>query len=307
MYLRFLLMSVAVYGLSANSELFAQPPDHIPQSSVSYGISSNFENSFNSGFDEGGKFSYYRAGVRGHIRKTVTPATDIGLNLDYSLTSFDFSGDSGFGALDPWSEINRVSAGIVLNHRLNRQITLTAVPIVRFTGETGADFSDSLTYTAVTGVSYAVTRDLVIGTGIIATTRLGKSILAFPGAMINWRVAENTTVSTLITGVRTELGPNLKVIHEFTERLKAAVNISYEFHRFRLDDSGGIPGGIGDLKIVPVWASVGYRFNENITLEIYSGTGSFGRMKAEQSSGERIIRDKFDQTFFIGTGLRIAP
>lgn len=100
-------------------ESFSQPEKSERSGGFFYNLSANFENSLDSDLDSGGGFSFYRFGVNGSIGKSVTERTSVELGMDYNHDSFDFTGTSGFGRLDPWEDINRAGIGLSVKHRAN--------------------------------------------------------------------------------------------------------------------------------------------------------------------------------------------
>lgn len=298
-----LIIFLLVAGLSNNT--LGQPSGSYSENGFTYDLSTNFENSFDTDMDDGGEFSFYRFGIEASVGKDITDKTNISFGIDYSYNSFDFSGNSGFTGLDPWKDINRMGLDARIRYSLNPKWTFIASPDITFSGESGAEFDDSLKYSGLAGFTYQVNKDLLIGTGVIATTRIEDDFIAFPGAILNWRVNERVILSTIITDVRTEIGPRVSLNYYITRNLYSSLNTGYDFRRFRLDDDGVAPDGVGDIKLLPVWITFGYRVLDNTKMEFYTGTSFFGEMELEDSDGDRIEKEDFDSLFFIGGGIKL--
>lgn len=302
--MRIYIILVFLIFISANGT-FAQPPNDYSVSGFKYGFSTNFENTFDTEMDDGGEFSFYRFAIEGSMGRPITPKTSIDVGIDYSYASFDFSGSEGFPALDPWDDINRVGLGATIRHSLNNKWTFLVSPEINFSGEAGAEIGDSLTYRGIAGFTYNINRNLFVGTGIIATTRIEDDFIAFPGAILNWRINEKLILSSIISNVRTELGPRLTLNYFANRKWSGSLSIGYEFRRFRLDDEGVAPDGVGDIKLMPVWVSAGYKLTDYARAEIYTGTAFFGEMELEDRNGDRIEKDDFDPLIFVGAGLKL--
>lgn len=268
-------------------------------------MSVNMENSFDTDIDDGGSFSFYRFGVNGSAEKIINDRNSINFNIDYSLDSFDFSGSSGFASMDPWDDIHKTGIGMRYTHRFNEKWSFVASPKVTFAGESGSQFSKGLTYRGIGGFTYSFSKDLVIGTGIIATTRIEDDFIAFPGAIVNWRINKRLILSSILSDVRTEMGPRLTLNYILNRDISGSLSLGYEFRRFRLDDEGVAPDGVGDIKLLPVWLTISYALTDYARLEIYTGTSFFGEMEIEDRNGDRIRKEDFDSLIFIGAGVKL--
>lgn len=138
-------------------------------------------------------------------------------------------------------------------------MTLLLSPKVTFSGESGSETGDGLTYRGIAGYTYSVNIDLVI-----ATTRIEDYFIVFPGVVLNRRINERTVLSSIITNVRTEPGPRISLKYFLNRNLSGSVSTGYEFRRFRLDDDGVAPDGVGDIKLMPLWLTVGYSVSETL-------------------------------------------
>ena len=268
-------------------------------------LSTNYEYGFDTNLDGGGNFNINRFSIKGGLKKPIDKKWNISLSTVYSLTNYDFNGNEGLAGLNPWNKINRVAIGFRINHRLNRKWTLNAGPLLRFSGESGSNFGDSLTYGGNIGFIYVPGPNVLIGLGLIINSRLEDDLLVVPGFVFNWKINNKFTLSSLLTGIRTELGPNIKLLYSISSNLRTGINIGYEFERFRLDDKGIANGGIGDIKVLPVWLNLNYDFNPILSFAIYSGIGFLGEMELENSDGERIQKEDFDSLIFVGAGLKV--
>ena len=289
---------------------FSQPPGTDgPQerfrSDFSYEFSANYEYGFDTDIDGGGKFNINRYSIGADFKKQIDKQLSILFDINYNLTDFDFSGSEGFGALDPWDKINRASAGLRINYQLSRKWGVSTGAFARFAGESGADFGDSTTYGGTLGFLYAPSKDFFVGAGVFVSSRIEDDILVVPGLLFNWQINEKLRLSSLLTGVRTELGPRVQFNYELGNGFSTGLSVGYEFQRFRLDDDGIAVNGVGDIKVLPVWGSIYYDINKIFRLAIYGGAGFLGELELEDSSGDRITKEDFDTLFFFGGGIRV--
>lgn len=299
----FLLLLLLLTSVSS-----AQPPEEANQfrtNDFKYEISTNYEYGFDTDIDDGSQFSLDRFSLGANLKKQIDRQWSISLDAGYSLWNYDFSGSEGFGALDAWGKINRASAGFRVNYQLSRKWGVAAGPFIRYSGETGADFGDSLTYGGTLGFLYSPNSNLFAGAGVFISSRIEDEVLVVPGFLFNWQVNEKFLVSSLITGIRTELGPRVQFNYDIGQGFSTGLTIGYEFQRFRLNDKGFAFDGVGDIKVLPVWGSLYYDINKIIRLAFYGGAGFLGELELEDSSGDRITQEDFDPLIFIGGGFRV--
>ena len=305
-YLLFIVLSIA--SVSVNT--YSQPPEAKGQRAeiwqdFLYEIKANYEYGFDTDLDGGGEFNLKRYSISGDFKAKLHKKWDIEISQNYNQADYDFTGSSGLAGLNPWSKIHRAGIGTRLVYRINQKWGVAGGPMVRYAGESGADFGDSLTYGGTLGFLYTPNRNLFLGAGLFITSRIEDSVLIVPGVLLNWQINEKFRVSSLLTGIRTELGPRVQFAYDIGKGFSTGLNIGYEFQRFRLDDDGIVIDGVGHVRVLPVWCGLYYDISRVIRLAIYSGAGLFGEMELENSAGDRILREDFDPLVFVGGGIRI--
>ncbi len=268
-------------------------------------LSTNYEYGFNTDIDGGGEFNLNRFSIKGDYKRQLSDRWSLSVDTGYIFYDYDFSGSEGFGGLNPWDKVNKASAGFRIDYKINQKWAVGAGPFIRFSGESGADFGDSVTYGGTLGFFYTPNRDILIGTGLFLSSRIEDDVLVVPGVLFNWQVNDKFRISSLITGVRTELGPSVQLSYDIGNGFSTGLSVGYEFQRFRLDDKGVAPNGVGDVKVLPVWGTIYYDINRMLSVAVYGGAGFFGNMELEDSNGDRILKEDFDTLFFLGAGLKI--
>lgn len=303
--IKYILLLVLLVPINALS----QPPGTEGQAQFAKNyritLSTNYEYGFDTDIDGGGEFNLNRFSIKGDYTRQLNDRWSLSVDTGYIFYDYDFSGSEGFGALNPWDKVNRVSAGFRIDYKLNQKWTVGAGPFVRFAGESGAEFGDSVTYGGTLGFFYAPNRDILIGTGLFVSSRIEDDVLVVPGVLFNWQVNEKFRISSLITGARTELGPSVQFSYDIGNGFSTGLSVGYEFQRFRLDDKGVAVNGVGDISVLPVWGTIYYDLNRMLSLAFYGGVGFFGNLELEDSNGDRILKEDFDPLLFLGAGLKV--
>lgn len=268
-------------------------------------LNGNTEYLFDTDLDGGGKFNLTRIGVS--MDTTFIPDNKwrITFGSSYSFNKFDFTGGGGIAGLDPWENINVWNMSLRINYGINDRWGIFVSPLFSFSGETGARFWDSVTGGGIAGVTYSIGRELVVGLGGIVRSRIEDDVIGFPVAYIRWAITERLTLTTLASGVRTEIGPEIGLNYDLGNGISVGLSGGYEFRRFRLDSNGPFPNGVGDVKGLPVWGRISYSAGQNITFNGYGGIIFLGNMELENSHGNRIEKDDFDPAPFIGGSINL--
>lgn len=268
-------------------------------------LNGNVEHMFNTDIDGGGQFNITRLGFNQDAAFTVTERLKVTFGATYNYYNFDFSGSQGFAGLRPWRNINISNNNMRVSYAVNNNWGVFVIPTISYAAEFGAPFWDSFTIGGIAGVSYTTGPRLRIGIGGFIGSRLEDSVIGYPIAYIDWGITEQLRLSTLAAGARNDFGPKAELSYDFLNGLKIATNVGYEFNRFRLDEKGNFPEGIGDLKALPWVGRVSYDVTRYLTVNGYGGLLFLGKLELEDKNGKRISKEDFDTAPFVGGSITI--
>lgn len=74
----------------------------------------------------------------------------------------------------------------------------------------------------------------------------------------------------------------------------------YESLRFRLDNRGPAPDGVGEDRSVPVYLSATDSQGRDLQISAIGGVELNGVLRLEDSEGRRLARDNYETTPFLG-------
>jgi hypothetical protein len=256
---------------------------------------------FDTDLDEGGSYSSGRYNIQVGQSYAWTRKDTATLALSYSLDSYDFSdgepGGIAFGS--PWENIHTFSLSTPLRKGIGDNWTAFLIPSIRSTGESGAEFSDTVTGGGFTGVSYKFSDRLTIGPGIGVFTQLEESTSIFPVLIVNWKITDKLSLETG-RGLAATLGPGLTLNYKATPKLRLGVGGRYEKLRFRLDKDGTVADGIGEDSSFPLFANATYNINRKSSVSLVAGLETGGELKVENNKGHSIIEESSDPGVFTG-------
>jgi len=289
----------------ASSNDNAQQSTGRPQTGWSTVVQGGAVYQFDTDLDEGGSYSSGRYNIEVGQSYGWTRKDTATLALSYSLDSYDFSdgkpGGIAFGA--PWEDIHTLSISAPLRMGVGDKWTAFLIPSIRSTGESGAEFSETITAAAFTGISYKLSDRLTIGPGIGASTQLEESTSIFPVLIVNWKITDKLSLETG-RGLAATLGPGLTLNYQATPKLRLGMGGRYEKLRFRLDKDGTVADGIGEDSSFPLFANATYNLNQKSSVSLVAGLETGGELKIENSKGNSIIEESSDPGVFTGITFR---
>jgi hypothetical protein len=256
-----------------------------------------------SSLDEGGDMSAGRYFVSGGLGKVFAGRWRVAGAIGYGEDRYDFSGSSGFGALDPWERVRELRFSVPVQYFANRDWTVYAIPSLRFNAESGADLNDGTNGGLITGAAYRVNDRFTIGPGLGVFSELEDSASIFPILIIDWKITETLSLETG-RGFAASRGPGLQLRWDASSSWMFALGGRYEKTRFRLNDSGPAADGIGQDRAVPLFAMAEYAFSKDTRVSLLGGAEVGANLRLEDSSGGYITDTDISTAPFFGATFR---
>jgi hypothetical protein len=271
----------------------AQPTGKADSSLTSFSFSFSPIHQFESDFNHGGSFSVQRYALNFGTSTPLTTSLRAGISLGYDFEKYAFSGTTAFAGANPWSDIHRFSAGLPVSWRMNDSWSLSISPQLEWYGESGVDkWDDAFGYGAVFAVSYRVSPGLTLGAGAGVFSRLEET-KGFPFVAIDWKITEDLRLGNPFR--TSPAGPaGLELAYRLSEKWEVAAGGAYRSLRFRLDNSGVAPNGIGEMESTVGYARLTYRMGRDLKLDLYGGAAFNGKMRIADRNGNELGSDDFD-------------
>lgn len=254
---------------------------------------------FRTDLDDGGKFSTGRYYVEPRLNWGINRDLSFALGLGTLVGDYRFEGTGGLAGLRPWDDVLSPSLNGFVRWGFATDWTLFAIPTVRAAAESGADLGDGVTGGILAGASYRFSETLTVGPGFGFLTQIEDDPSVFPILLIDWSLSEELALRTG-GGVAATQGPGLTLAWQFEEEWEAAVGARYDRFRFRLDDSGVAPGGVGEDSATSVFATVAHTWESGTSLTLLTGLDLGGRLRLDDPAGNRLLSESFDPAPFVG-------
>jgi hypothetical protein len=255
---------------------------------------------FGSKVDGGGSLSVFTLITGAGVAKQVTKNLEAGVDLTYIYDGYSFSGMTGFRVPYPWSSIHTFGISVPLTYSVNNDCTwkIYLVPTGQFVGESTARFGDALVYGGAIGVSHVFTPKIEVGLGIAGYYNLAQ-VSFFPYPIVKIQISDRIQLTNPFGA--SPAGPGGGVLnYKLTEHWGVGLGGAYRSYRFRLDHNGPIPGGVGQYRSCPVFATVGYQPSPALRVELYAGATLFNKIYIDDHGGDELLRTKQNAAPLLG-------
>ena len=257
-----------------------------------FSISAGYQGLFETDIDGGGDFSVDRVGLELNAQTEIAADWRLDLNLRYLFDDYDFSNAVKLGG-DPWSDITTLEMDARFQWWVNSDLAVIFGPFVMWSRESGASWNDAVTGGGFAGVLIRSGDNLAWGGGIGVSSQLEDSVLVYPVLFLDWTITDDMKLTSVAGPVGLAF-TGLEFVWAFAEQYEAAAGFRYEFRRFRLDDAGVAPGGVGEDSSFPMWVRLSYRFNDRISADLYAGFVAGTSFELDNSRGRRLGSDDTD-------------
>jgi hypothetical protein len=286
-----ILFLVGALWFLAGSIASAQDGPPRGGSAKSATVAAGYVQQFGTAVSGGGDFRVSRVFVNADATGPAGSNAGLGLGLTYDREEFTFSGPSVLASPAPWGTIHRIGVSPSIVRILPPDWMILVAPSIGYAGEEGADPGGSLVYGAVISATKTLGPDLSLGLGAGAFLQIERWRV-FPFLSIRWRINDHWRLSNpLRTG---PAGPGGLELAYIAGDWEAAAGGAYRSYRFRLDEGGPVPDGIGEMRGIPLFARISKTWRHGWKADLYAGVVLGGDLSLENSQGEKIGSASFD-------------
>lgn len=225
-------------------------------------------------------------------------------SASYGLDEYRFSGSGGLGGLDPWGDITNLSFTALLRTKLSDNWSFIGGPSIRFTAEEGSNLYDGFSGGGFAGLSYRVNDRITIGPGVGVFSEIEGSVQVFPILIVNWELGNNLSLRTG-GGTGASRGPGLELVWDRRDKIEFAVGARYDSDRFRLDDVGVAPDGVGEVEGFSLVGRVRWKPTPTVDLSAFGGVRFQSTLRLEDQNGNELFDEDVDPQPIFGLSATI--
>ncbi len=228
----------------------------------------------------------------------VSEKTNIGLGLSYEFNDYRFTPLTGFAVSDPWNKTHMVGISGRMRYAVNPRWSLFVATSGQYSGEEGAQFGRSLIYGGSAGAAYTPGPRFTIGFAAGAFYRLDDSTF-FPTILINWKITDKLQLRNPYP--ISPAGPaGLELGYKMGSAWELSLGGGYRSRRFRLSQSGPVPGGVGQVNALIGYLNLSRQLGKNVSMSVYGGAAFAGSIRVEDRTGERIDSTSYNTAPIMG-------
>ncbi len=269
------------------------------ESSYAYSLTPLYR--FNADLDGGGTTGASAMILSLSRGKQIDERWRIGASLRADWEPWRFSNPVAFGGIAPWENVVRIGLSVPVSYAADGGWRFAVVPSVEYAAETGADSGKAWVYGAVASAAKSVSADLTVGLGAGVFSQIEKTV-AFPYLVLDWKIDQRWRLANPFAAG--PAGPaGLELSYAFSENWDAGIGGAYRSYRFRLDQSGPFPDGIGESRLVPAFLRISRKLGSEARLDFYAAAALNGRLKLEDSNGGDLVNEDYATAPMIGLSL----
>lgn len=264
--------------------------------SLSGGIVHQFDTDLS---DADGEFSVSRGFIQGSLGYAWNRRTSVSVSLGAGNTNYDFSRAATIDGEAPWEQIEDYRISVPIRFSPSERSDVLIIPSVRTNAESGADHSDGRTEGVLAGFGWKFSESLTLGPGFGWFSEISGGSRVFPILVIDWKITEKWALSTG-QGTAASQGPGLTLNYQLAEKWRLGVSGRYEKTQFVLEDTDARAGGVGEEKSLPLVFVATYSPGPMTSFSAIVGAEFEGKLRLEDSRGNRIASTDFDTAPVIG-------
>lgn len=269
-----------------------EPPDQPPPAEgadLTFSVSAGYQYIFRTDLDVGGSYAVDRLGLELKTKSKLSSEWALEGNLKYLFNDYNFNSAPALGG-DPWSDIHILELDVQAQWWPANDIMVFFGPFIEWSRESGSSWGDAVTGGGFGGVMFISSPNLIWGGGIGVSSQIEDSVLVYPIIILDWKFHGDMKVSSVAGPVGLSF-TGLEWVWTFAEHWEFGVGGRYEYRRFRLDNSGFAPGGVGQDTSIPFWARVSFRLDKQVSADLYAGMVAGGNFRVENLNGVRLGED----------------
>ena len=115
----------------------------------------------------------------------------------------------------------------------------------------------------------------------------------WPILILQWKINDVLRVANR-TATSVSGRPGVELIYAPLPQWEFAVGGASQFSRFRLDDSGIAPNGVGQDESMPLWLRASYNAGQRVRIDAFVGMSIGGELTLQDSGGHKITNQDYD-------------
>ena len=243
-----------------------------------------------------GEIGVNRMNGRFDIASRVSETWMVGFSTSYEYSIYDFDGPSFFGG-EPFEEIHRVAAALTFTLQPDDEWTVFFGPVFEAAAEMPGEFDNGIRGGGMAGAVYRASDELILGLGLGLSSEIEDDTDYFYVLVFDWEITDQLSISTLRAPMATGKA-GIEVVYRVKDEVELAAGFrDADSYRFRLDDDGIAPNGIGEDEFEELYFRTTWRPSADFELTGILGVALDPRIRLEDRDGDFLTEVRYNDAF----------
>lgn len=278
------MLACAVSAAAWSSEGASEP-------ALTFSATASALQQFEANLDDGGRYGVGTLMLRAGGGWRLGSQLRAGVTVSYDFLDYRFENPTAFGGNAPWDIVNRFGVAVPLSWAAESGWFASVVPSFEWFGENGSSWGDAMSYGATLsgGKAFAADKRLGLGVGVFSRP---EDTTIFPFLVVDWPLTDRLRLTNPLTAGPT--GPaGLELLYAIGGGWEVGGGAAYRSLRFRLDEHGTTPNGVGEERGVATFLHATKRIDKTFEVGLYAGGVVAGNLRLEDSGGALITGEDF--------------
>ncbi|MEZ6242168.1 MAG: DUF6268 family outer membrane beta-barrel protein [Phycisphaerales bacterium] len=251
-----------------------------------------------------GDLDIFFAAASADLSYAIDRTSRITLVTSGAYWHYDFDGATGLiaGTSEPFSDLSVGGLGLVYSKRIDEHWSIIVGAHVRSAGESGADFGDTITFSAVGGFQYAFSDSFSVGLSLLVSSQLEDDVLVIPIPTIDWKIDERWRFAS-----EAQVDQVLYLLsYKLNDQWNVGLGAGFYSQRFRLDKNGPVPNGLTDVFRVMVAGRAAYTPSEHVTIALTGGFVVYHDIELMNAAGGHLSSDEVQPAPMVGLSVGLS-
>ena len=174
-------------------------------------------------------------------------------------------------------------------------------PLFGWAFESGANTRDAFTYGAILAATKVFSPTLTVGAGVGVVRQIDDTKV-FPFVIVHWQIDDRWRLENPFPAGPAG-GAGLDLTYTPDDHWEFAGGGAYRSTRYRSDNAGVTPGGVGENRFFPLFARIARNFGAQTKVDLYAGLALGGRLSVSDANGAKVAKDDYSAAPLIGLTL----
>ena len=266
---------------------------------MSVRVFGGYEYLLSTKLDTEGRFSVHRVRAGAVMRKALNSDLSMSIRLGGESEKWNFEGSTVMGR-NPWDDVHTFGAAVGFEWQAGNDWVVFGGPVAEVAYEGGADIGDAFQGGGYVGTMTQINESLLIGGGFGIVSQIEDDATFYPVIVLDWSITDDLKLTSRTRAIGRG---GMELVWSPDRDTEFAAGATIRNRRFLLNDAGFGQDGVVDHDSLTFYARVGWNMQPNLSLDLYAGYEVEGELTIDDSRGNRLTSEDYDEGIVLGVSL----